>query len=176
MTKQQSRSIFVKFFKLSNICGFYGSDFKKMWHDGTDLERDEIVQNTFFRVRMLLNIEEKLFSLISKHIKTLKYIHTYIKCIFYIIYIICNCVYMESSSSRYMTGDNFIGPWGTLNFHLPLRGLAKWGFKFSTLFAGDNRVFSISGMEGAPQPPPTHPLPPPNSLNSTFPLKIFFSE
>ena len=78
MTKQQSRSIFVKFFKLSNICGFYGSDFKKMWHDGTDLERDEIVQNTFFRVRMLLNIEEKLFSLISKHIKTLKYIHTYI--------------------------------------------------------------------------------------------------
>ena len=31
--------------------------------------------------------------------------------------------------------NNFIGPWVTLDFYLPLEGLAKWrGFKISPLF------------------------------------------
>ena len=31
---------------------------------------------------------------------------------------------------------NFIGSWGPLNFHLPLGGLAKWGFKIFHTFLG----------------------------------------
>ena len=70
---------------------------------------------------------------------------------------------MESSSSRYMTGDNFIGPWGTLNFHLPLGGLAKWVFKFSTLFGGTTGFSLLVGWREplnhtppTPSHPPTH--------------------
>ena len=57
-------------------------------------------------------------------------------------------------------GDNFIGPWGILRFQLPLGELSQTrGLKFSTFFwGGDNAGF------------------PPNPLNSTFLLKIFFSE
>ena len=37
---------------------------------------------------------------------------------------------MESSPSRKMGMDNYIGPWWTLNFHLPWEeGLDWWGFK-----------------------------------------------
>ena len=75
-------------------------------------------------------------------------------------------------------GDNFIGPLGTLHFHLPL---------------GENTVFSTGGMERVPPhwpkitpPPPNFYSPhqwflppshlPLNLLNSTFLLKIFPSE
>ena len=48
--------------------------------------------------------------------------------------------------------DNFIGPWGTLDFHLPLGVLIQMGFlKFSSHFRewwrgwGHNKVFSTCG-------------------------------
>ena len=44
--------------------------------------------------------------------------------------------------------DNFMGPWRTLNFHLPLWGLSQMGeLKFSTRFWGDSRLFSNGGTE-----------------------------
>ena len=59
---------------------------------------------------------------------------------------------MESSPQGRL-GDNFIGPWGTLNFHLPLGaggvgglgGLSQMGvLKFFT-FEGEQRDFPHGG-------------------------------
>ena len=64
-------------------------------------------------------------------------------------------------------GD-FIGPWGTLNFHLPLGRLSQWGVEFFCGGGGD-RVFSTRGMGG----PPPSPLP----LHAPIPLsKHFFTK
>ena len=51
--------------------------------------------------------------------------------------------------------DNFIGPWGTLNFHQPPGvGLSQMGgLKFLTLLrGGDNRVLSIGWNGGVSTP------------------------
>ena len=96
-------------------------------------------------------------------------------------------------------GDNFMGPWETLNFHLPPLGeLSQMeGLKFSTLFYGEggdgrgcNRVFSTGGWRESiltgpkllispigkvfPIDSPHQRFIPPNPLNSTFLLKTFF--
>ena len=46
-------------------------------------------------------------------------------------------------------GANFIRPWGTLNFHLPMEGLSHGVFTiFHTFFGGGG--FLYWGMEGVP--------------------------
>ena len=51
-------------------------------------------------------------------------------------------------------GDNFVRPWETLNFHLPLGGLAKWGggVKILHTFGGMTTGFSLLGDGGSPSP------------------------
>ena len=60
-------------------------------------------------------------------------------------------------------GDNFIGPWGTLNFHLPLGRLSKmWGLKSFTLLRGGTTRLSLLGGMGVSTSPTgqkfTHPF------------------
>ena len=63
-------------------------------------------------------------------------------------------------SSPQEDGGNFIRPWGTLHFHLPLGGLKFFAFFFWGVES--NKVFSTGGMGGVP---PTlaknSPIPPP---------------
>ena len=61
---------------------------------------------------------------------------------------------MESSTQENGWGD-FIGPWGILNFHLPLRegGLAKWEVEsFSDFFWRGQQGFFTGEMGGSPSP------------------------
>ena len=58
---------------------------------------------------------------------------------------------MESSPQGRL-GDNFVGPWGTLNFHLPLWGLSQMGvLKFFT-FEGEQQDFLYGGEWWNPSP------------------------
>ena len=64
-------------------------------------------------------------------------------------------------------GDNFIVPWGTLNFHLFMVELSQMGgLKIFRLFWGDNGVFSTGGM-GRVSAPLTK-----NLLSPRQPVKI----
>ena len=73
-------------------------------------------------------------------------------------------VVMESSPRENGGGDNFIGPWGTLNFHVPLGGLAKWATAFSLLGGWGESLIPLAKDLLIPPPPAkvlTSSLPPP---------------
>ena len=62
---------------------------------------------------------------------------------------------MESFPPGRQRGDNFIGLWGTLNFHLPRGSLAKWGAQIFQTWGGGGRGamrFSLLGDGGSPSP------------------------
>ena len=71
--------------------------------------------------------------------------------------------------------DNFIGPWGTLNFHQPPGvGLSQMGgLKFLTFLGGDNRIFSTGWNGGVSTPLAKNsliPSPPGKALPVDSPL------
>ena len=52
---------------------------------------------------------------------------------------------LHSPTLRKMGGDDFIEPWGTLKFYLPLEGLSQMGGKIFYTFGGGTRFSLLRG-------------------------------